>query len=177
MINYSLKTLDNPFARVQAPKVYASLQIDEVVSLAQFSKHIAEHGSVYSRADVQAILLLAVDCLKEMLLAGKKVQFGELGSFYNSVKSIGADSTSDFTAANIAVLRANWDRGPEFRNYRDEATFNYVPTRKNMALLKAAEKGGADMMSLYRSESGNGGGNDDGGDDGDDDNNPEVIGQ
>ena len=54
---------------------------------------------------------------------------------------------------------------------------DYVPTRKNMALLKAAEKGGADMMSLYRSESGNGGGNDDGGDDGDDDNNPEIIGQ
>ncbi len=174
MVNYSLATRESQFARVQTPKVYAQVQTDQNISLAQFSKHISEHGAVYSRADVQAILLLAVDCLKEMLLDGKKVQLGELGSFYNSVKSVGADSASNFTANNITVLRANWDRGPAFRNYRDEATFNYVPNRKNQALLKSAEKGGAEVMNLYQTEGGNGGSGNGGGNNGGDDD-PEDI--
>ena len=36
------------------------------------------------------------NCMLEQLLEGKKVQFGELGTFYLSVKSTGADNEKDF---------------------------------------------------------------------------------
>ena len=40
----------------------------------KFAKHITSHGSVYSRADISAILYIAVDCMREMLLEGKKIR-------------------------------------------------------------------------------------------------------
>lgn len=118
---------------------------------------------------------MLVDCIKEYLLQGFKVELGELGQFYNRIKSVGASSASDFNAANnIIRLRAGFKPGKELKDYLDGATFEYVPSRKNQELLKAAQKGGADVMSLYRVDNGGNGGDDE---DDDEDNNPEIIGQ
>ena len=172
-IPYSLCLRESEFARVQAPKAYASLQMRNKVTIEDLATHIAAHNSKYSRADITAISIELVDCIKEFLLQGSKVQFGAIGEFFNKIKQTGAASMSDYTAANIIKLSAGFKPGKALKNYRDEATFEFVPNRKNQALLLAAEKGGADMMSLYRVESGDGGGN--GGDD--EDENPEIIGQ
>ena len=45
------------------------------------------------------------NCILEQLLEGKKVQFGNLGTFYLSMKSSGADSEDDFNVnSNITGL-------------------------------------------------------------------------
>ena len=153
-------------------KAYATLQVRNKVTIDDLAKHIAEHNSKYSRADITAISIELVHCIKEFLLQGNKVQFGEIGEFYNKIRQIGTDSTSDFTANNITKLSAGFKPGKDLKDYRSEATFEVVPGRKNQALLMAAEKGGADMMTLYRVEGSGGGGGDD-----EDDENPEIIGQ
>ena len=177
-IRYSLCTRENPFARVQAPKTYANLQYNGKVNLSGLAAHMVEHGSKYEEGDILAILTNAVGCVREMLLLGYKVELGKLGTFSNSIRQTGAASTSDYNpATNIIRLRARFSPGKALKDYKDEAEFEFVPIRKNQDLLKAAEKGGADMMSLYRVESGDGGGGNGGDDEDDDDNNPEIIGQ
>ena len=177
-IRYSLCTRESQFARVQAPKTYANLQYNGKVNLSGLAAHMVEHGSKYEEGDILAILTNAVNCIKEMLLLGYKVELGKLGTFSNSIRQTGAASTSDYNpATNIIRLRARFSPGKALMDYKDEAEFEFVPIRKNQDLLKAAEKGGADMMSLYRVESGDGGGGNGGDDEDDEDENPEIIGQ
>lgn len=171
-IPYSVAGRENQFARVQAVKYYASLQHNGTVNLTQLAEHMVEHGSKYDEGDILAILTNSVACVKEMLLMGFKVEFGKLGTFSNSISSVGADSASNFSANNIIRIRARFTPGENLKNFRSEAQFEYVPNRKNQALLKSAEKGGAEVMNLYQSESGNGGGGNGGGN-GDED--PEDI--
>ena len=76
MLDYSVSSRRNPMDKDAAPRFYASAQCNKVVSLDEFAKHIASHGSVYKRADIGAVLTMAVDCLREMLLNGYKVGLG-----------------------------------------------------------------------------------------------------
>ena len=57
-------------------RAFAVAQYAEVMTIEKFAKHIATHGCVYSRADISAILYMAVDCMRELLLDGKKVRLG-----------------------------------------------------------------------------------------------------
>ena len=168
----ALRTVQLHSTNIQ--KAYATLQVRNKVTIDDLAKHIAEHNSKYSRADITAISIELVHCIKEFLLQGNKVQFGEIGEFYNKIRQNGADSLSDFTANNITKLTAGFKPGKDLKDFRSEASFEVVASRKNQSLLMAAEKGGADMMTLYRSEGSGGGGGDD---EDDDDNNPEIIGQ
>ncbi len=86
MIDYSITIMSakpgTKKADVQETKAYGSAQVREKLDLNKFAKHITDHGCAYDRGDVSAILTKAVDCLREMMLAGNKVTLGELGSFY-----------------------------------------------------------------------------------------------
>ena len=64
MLDYSVSSRRNPMDKDAAPRFYASAQCNKVVSLDEFAKHIASHGSVYKRADIGAVLTMAVDCLR-----------------------------------------------------------------------------------------------------------------
>ena len=172
-IPYSIAGRESQFARVPGVKYYATIQSNGTVNLSQLAEHMVEHGSKYDEGDILAILTNCVACVKEMLLMGYKVEFGKLGTFSNSIKSTGADSASNFTANNITRLRARFTPGEDLKNYVEVAQFEYVPNRKNQALLLSAEKGGAEVMNLYQRESSGGGGNGGGGNGGDED--PEDI--
>lgn len=143
MINYSLVMRGNPSNRDAAKKAYAVAQYQEVMSLNQFAQHIAGHGCVYSRADIAAILTMAVDCIHELLLNGQKIQLGDLGSFWVTLRCKGADSMGDFIAtSNIKEVKVNWTPGSLFNDLKEEATFNQVPTRKIQAeTLKEINEG------------------------------------
>ena len=95
MINYSTCMRGNPTDKDAAKKAYANAQYSQVMTLDKFCYHIASHGCVYSRADIQAILILAVDCLREQLLNGQQIQMGDLGVFSNSIRSLGAHSMAE----------------------------------------------------------------------------------
>ena len=61
-INYSLALRSNPSDLDATPKYHATPQVTDVLDINQFAQHIADHGCVYSRADIQAILTMAVGC-------------------------------------------------------------------------------------------------------------------
>ena len=121
-------------------KAYGVVQINETLSIEQFSKHIAEHGSVFSRDIIQGVILKMVDCLREMLLEGKKVQLGDLGSFGLSLNTTGARTAALFTADNITRVNVVWTPGKEFKNLREDAEFQLVPSRAAQAEAVAEAK-------------------------------------
>lgn len=125
-----------------AKKVYARAQVNDMLDINKFARHIAEHGSVYSRADVQSILIQMVDCMREQLVLGNKVVLGELGAFSISLSSKGADSFEDFSANNIREVNVVWTPGEAFVNLRnDEKTeFEEVGSRKEHAELLKDKK-------------------------------------
>ncbi|MBR5884197.1 MAG: hypothetical protein IKZ17_03085 [Bacteroidaceae bacterium] len=89
MIDYSVAPKPNPRDREAAPKYYGTAQCQGIIDLNQFAKHISTHGCVYKRSDIACVLTMAVDCLKEMLLNGYKVELGDMGAFYISLSSKG----------------------------------------------------------------------------------------
>lgn len=149
MINYSLVMRENPYDRGGRKKAYATAQYAELMDINQFAEHISSHGCVYNRADIVAILTLAVDCMRELLLAGKKISMGDLGSFYASLSSNGAPDPKCFNPAiYIKKVNVNWDRGALFKGLLEEATFKEVPIRSIQAKLMKAMKNGDDSMNL-----------------------------
>ena len=100
MVNYSIVMRSNPMDVDAAKKAYASAQYSEVMDINRFAEHIASHGCVYKRADIVAILTMAVDCMREQLLGGQKIQLGDLGDFSISINSIGAESAADYNPAH-----------------------------------------------------------------------------
>ena len=121
---------------------FATAQYTEVMTIEKFARHIADHGTTYSRADIMAILYMAVDCMREQLLEGKKIRLGELGDFSLSLSSKGAETAEKFSSQNIQRVTVCWEPGSEFRNLLADAEFNLVATRSaQAAVLKAIKEG------------------------------------
>ena len=137
MINYSIAIMGTkPGTKksdILETKAYGVSQVREVLDLSQFAKHITDHGCAYDRGDVAAILVKAVDCLREQMLAGNKVILGELGGFYPELETKGAVLAEDFNATNILAVKVRWMPDKNFNNLRNDATFQLVPTRASQA--------------------------------------------
>ena len=129
MINYSIAILSSKpgtkKADIKETKAYGMAQSSGNVDINGFARHIANHGCVYSRGDIVGLLTQAVDCLKELLLEGKRVKLGDLGDFQARLKSKGAKTTDDFNASYIEAVNVSWEPGKLFRNLRSEATFRW----------------------------------------------------
>ena len=131
---------------------FAIAQYADVMTIEKFAKHISTHGCVYSRADISAILYMAVDCMREQLLEGKKIRLGDLGDFSISLQSKGAESADKFSAQNITGVNVNWDCGSEFKNLLDDAEFNLVASRSAQAAVLKAIKNGETVVDLNETE-------------------------
>ena len=77
-------------------KWYGRVAITKTMTYQELCKHMSEHNSVYGEDVCLGVANKLQSCMLEQLLEGKKVQFGELGVFYLSVKSTGADKEEDF---------------------------------------------------------------------------------
>lgn len=148
MINYSVNLRSNPQKPEEAKKAYANAQYTEVMDIDDFAEHIASHGTTYSRADIHAVLILAVDCMREQLLAGRRITLGDLGTFSVGLSSKGAETIADFTSKNITEVNVNWRPGDNFENLISDAEFNQVPSRKATALVTKAVKAGESSVDL-----------------------------
>ena len=133
MINYSTALRGNPLDDEAAKKVYATAQVNEVISLDKFAKHISEHHSKYGKGDIYAVLIEMVTCMREQLLLGNKIQLGDMGNFYVTLSCKGAKDFEEFSALNIQKVNVCWERGSNFKNLRDDAKFEEVGTRKEQA--------------------------------------------
>ena len=165
--NPEKKDLD--LVKTEKQNAFAISQYTDVMTIEKFAKHITSHGSVYSRADISAILYMAVDCMREMLLEGKKIRLGDLGDFSLLLGSKGAETADKFTAQNITQEKVQWEPGKEFKNLLDDAEFNLVASRSAQAAVLKAIKDGKSTVDLNApidpdgGDDGNGGGSNAGG--------------
>ena len=113
-------------------KAYGQAQVRKNFTLDKFAKHIADHGCVYDAGDIHAVLVKAVNCLRELILEGNSVTLGNMGTFAPSLSTEGAVTTEDFTVDNIKKVNVTWRKSILFNGkyLRDEAQFQLVPSRK-----------------------------------------------
>ena len=144
MINYSIAIMGTKpgtkKADIQETKAYGTAQMSDVMNLDEFAKHVKSHGSVYSRGNIKGVICDAVDCLRHLLLDGKRIKFGELGTFHVELKTEGATLAEDFSTDNIKAVNVRWTPGKDFQNLRQEARFQLVPTRASQAESNKAIK-------------------------------------
>ena len=155
---------DVALVATEKQNAFAIAQYADVMTIEKFAKHIATHGCVYSRADISAILYMAVDCMREQLLEGKKIRLGDLGDFSVSLQSKGAESADKFSAQNITGVNVNWECGSELKNLLADAEFNLVASRSAQAAVIKAIKAGETVVDLNNPT--DGGDNPDGGNNG-----------
>ena len=148
MIDYSVYLQPNPVDETAAPKAYAKAQMRELMTFTKFINHIASHNGVFSRGTVKGVLSDAVACLVEQLLEGKKIQLGELGNFWISLTSTGAETMENFSASNIKEVNIIFTPGEDFENLRSRAEFNLVASRVAQAATLKAEKTGGTIVNL-----------------------------
>lgn len=148
MIDYSVYMQSFPFDETTAPKAYAKAQMRESLTFKKFIEHVAKHGAGYSRGTVQGVVTDMCSCIVEQLLNGNKVQLGELGSFWISLSSEGADSMQEFTADNIHTVNIIFTPGEEFENLISQAEFNVVASRIAQSATLKTEKAGETTVDL-----------------------------
>ena len=153
---------DTDLVKTEKQNAFAISQYTDVMTIEKFAKHITSHGSVYSRADISAILYMAVDCMREMLLEGKKIRLGDLGDFSILLASKGAETADKFTAQNITNVKVQWEPGQQFKNLLDDAEFNLVASRSAQAAVIKAIREGKTNVDLNVPETPDGGGDGDG---------------
>ena len=86
-------------------KWYGRVVSTKTMSYQELCKHMSEHNSVYGEDVCLGVANKLQNCMLEQLLEGKKVQFGELGTFYLSVKSTGTNKEDDYNlGVNIQGL-------------------------------------------------------------------------
>ncbi len=86
----------NPMEPETAPKYYASAMHDARLDLDSLAMAVAERCSL-KRADVHGVLVGLMDIIPNELLKGNIISLGQLGSFYVTVKSEGAETAEDMS--------------------------------------------------------------------------------
>ena len=139
---------DLELVKTEVQNAFAIAQYTDVMNIEKFARHIATHGSVYSRGDIAAIFYLAVDCMREQLLEGKKIRLGDLGDFAINLTSKGAETADKFSAQNISGVNVVWTPGMEFKDLIADAEFNLVASRNAQAALLKAIKAGQTTVDI-----------------------------
>ena len=86
-------------------KYYGKVVTTGTMSYKELTKHMSEHNSVYGEDVCSGVAIKLQNCILEQLLEGKKVQFGDLGTFYLAVRSTGALEEKEFNMGqNITGL-------------------------------------------------------------------------
>lgn len=157
MLDYSVALLGNPLHDDDPKKAYAFLQTRATLSIDEIADHMVSHGCQYDRGDIIAILAKLVNCSKELMLDGYRIQFGDLGQFYLSCKSIGAASLKLFTRDNIRSINVNFAPSKQFEGLVNSASLHKVPTRKAVAAALEAQLNGETTADWSADEDENGG--------------------
>ena len=142
----------NPTNPEEPDKAYARVQLNEIISTQRFINHISEHNGVFSKGTVKGVTTDMVSCLREMLVAGNKVEIEGLGTFGISLSSEGAESMEKFTASNIKSVNLVFKPAEELQNLIQDATFTQVSSRRVQAAALKAEKAGDESVVINPKE-------------------------
>ncbi len=122
-------------------KIYAVPQAKDILSLEEFAEHISDHNSLFDKSTITGVLMKMVSCLKEQLLDGNQVSFGDLGKFYLTFNTVGADSATDYSAASyIKRINVRFAPGDDLKNLLDEATLEQTTSLEAQAAALKAQK-------------------------------------
>ena len=80
-------------------KYYPEVDVQKTLSLRGFAQHMTDHGSMFGREVVEAVLIKITQCLPELLAQGVPVQLGSLGTFYPT-----AEVKKNAGVASIAAM-------------------------------------------------------------------------
>ena len=126
--------LSKPNDKNSQKKVYAVAQSEETVNLDLLAKHMTEHGSPFTEGTISGVLKDSVVHIIELMCQGKRLELGDLGTFFTTLKCDGADSSDEFTTSlikavvpHIAFNKSVWG------SMRDKVDFELVPTRELQA--------------------------------------------
>lgn len=164
-IPYSLTLrMAKPGKPEEGNKTFPQAQCREVMNLSDMAKHMASHSSKYDKGDVMAVATQLTSCIREQLLLGNKVVLGDLGAFCVSLISESADNAESFSTALIKKVKVRWEPSTEFQDLLNEATFEYVGTRKAQAEAREDEKKLLNQMATVQPDEDEteGGGDDEG---------------
>ena len=156
-INYSVAMRQNPQHENDPRKAYASLQYAGTVQLEQLAQHILSHGSPYTRDMIVGVATALVDCTREYVTRGFKVDLGDLGTFRITIAQMGANSREEFTSENINDAWVEYTPSGYFVDLSTEIQWNKVSSRKvQAAALKAENEGktAADWSTTAEDENG-----------------------
>ncbi len=140
-INYSLglKT-STPGKKKPKRKVYATAQYTRVCDTEAIMQYVVKHTSVQDRGEIMSVICSVVDCMRERLLDGDRIELGELGSFYCVIKSKGAETAESFDPRkHIRGVSVNWRPGKRFRNLSRDAEYKLVPRRETVVKRQRQE--------------------------------------
>ena len=86
-------------------KWYARITSIDTLDYRSLCRHLASHTGIWSEDICLGMINRLQRCILEQLLEGKKVRFGDLGTFYLSGTSTGVEQVSDFRAQdNISSI-------------------------------------------------------------------------
>ena len=142
-IDYSVAMRPNGMNENDPERAYASVQYAGTVKLEQLAAHIMEHGSPYTRDMVMGVTTALVDCIKEHVMRGFKVEIADLGTFKITIKSKGAESIDKFNpVTNIIDAYVEYEPGGYFVDLVGNLQFNQVVNRTiQSAAMKAFKEG------------------------------------
>ncbi len=142
-IDYSVTMRENGMNENDPERAYASVQYAGTVKLEQLATHIMEHGSPYTRDMITGVTTALVDCIREHVLRGFKVELSDLGTFKISIHCKGAESIEKFNPeTNIIDAYVEYEPGGYFVDLTGNVQFNQVVNRTiQKAAMKAFKAG------------------------------------
>ena len=98
-----------------------AVTLGKTVTLEDLAEHMSQHNTPYSEGVIKGVLTDMVNCIRELVLEGKAVKIPNLCIFSAGIKTRGADTAEDFSAATN-VVSAYLKARSTGRFTRDEVT-------------------------------------------------------
>lgn len=124
----------------QGNKTYAQAQYANVLSISDMAKHMSSHGSKYTHGDILAVVTQLCECVREQVLLGNRISLGSLGTFYASILGKAANNAEEWNTSLIEDVKVRWAPSDQFSSLINDATFEFVGSRKSQAEARKAEK-------------------------------------
>lgn len=127
---------DNREGSENYKKWYARAKHTDTVTFNQLITHMADHNIGFPRGVVAGVMMSFVDCLLEIVAQSKKVQLGDLGTFYLGITSKPADKYEDFAPnANIKSCALRFLASQTNENDLSRSAFTAAMAYKNFNTL------------------------------------------
>ena len=117
-------------------KIYAAAQRRETLTLEQIAHHLASHNSVFSAGTVIGLLTDFEKCVVEQLKNGNRVDLGDLGAFFVTLRGRGASCSEEFSTDLIDHINVRWRCSKSMDFAMQRTPLRKVPNRADMRKAK-----------------------------------------